>query len=183
MSYRTFAIRTVMGKTQHIVRSFKTALKSVKGDKLSLYQKIASLLLSCGRTHSSKKMLLPNSLLGEGRLAGWKVRELRGFFVHHLKREGLWGLEEMRFQVCEKISEEGQQHILMLYVIGTSVVASCLQLQAELKWWQMRCYGVEVIRNCSSAHTPPGSKVEQDGMFHWLWHQHHTKVCTDFGVG
>lgn len=53
--------------------------------------------------------------------------------MHHLKREGLWGLEEMRLQVCEKISEEGQQHILMLYVIGTSVVASCLQLQAELK--------------------------------------------------
>lgn len=55
MSYRSFAIRAAMGKTRHIVRSFKTTLKSVKGDKLSLYQKIASLLLSYGRTHSSKE--------------------------------------------------------------------------------------------------------------------------------
>lgn len=50
MSCQSLAIRALVGKAQHIIGNFKTALKTVKGDKLSFNQKIASFLLSHGTT-------------------------------------------------------------------------------------------------------------------------------------
>lgn len=81
-----------MGEIQRFVGSFKAALKSVEGDKLSLLSENSFSLLSAGTTSAPQRMLLPHSFSGRDNPWG-KVGEQSGAL--HSKEERFKGVKRL----------------------------------------------------------------------------------------
>lgn len=109
VSYLSSTIRAGMGEIQHFVRSFKAALKSVEGDKLSLLSENSFSLLEQPQLH--KGCSCPKASQGETLpQERWE------------KPGGFWGPSAFQggeVPGSEKTSGEGQLWILMSHVHPT----------------------------------------------------------------
>lgn len=94
VSYLSSAIGAGMGEIQHFVGSFKAALKSVEGDKVSLLSENKFSLLSAGTTTAPQRMLLPSASSGREQ---WEKRGGFGDPLH----------SKVRFQGMKRLVEKG----------------------------------------------------------------------------